>query len=941
MTLENAPSSLSQRHYLENEIFISYSRRDKEFVQRLDAALRASNRNPWVDWEDIQPTEDWWAAIEMGIEGASTFVFIISPDSVASKVCGQEIEHAIRHNKRLVPILHREGFDMQVVHPAISRHNWLFFREADDFDRAFDKLITAIETDLIYAKAHTRLLVRAREWQIKEQDSSFLLRGRDLEEAEQWLTQSATKTPVPTDLHHQYIRASREAEQARQAVEVQLRRMTPQQYRNRQALLSKVKNYWVKGVLENSLQNRVLLELGLEERPDAIAHPWSLTVGTTEQVPKPIPAGVRVVALFDQLGEGRSLLILGEPGSGKTTTLLELTRDLLVRAEQGIDHRIPVVFNLSSWAGGRQTIADWLVAELNAKYQVPKLIGQTWVQEQQLLLLLDGLDEVRSDHRNLCVAALNFFQQQYGAEIVVCSRIKDYEELSKRLNFQTAIYVRSLTSDQIQHYLNHTGSDLAALKTLLEADTALQELAKSPLMLNIMTLAYQGMTATDLPELNLEERRHHLFDTFIDRMFQRRGGDERYSRSQTMAWLIWLAQRMVKNSQSVFLIEGLQPTWLQTELQKRIYQIAVEMLVGLGCGLSMGLFFRVLNFNLSYLLGLKLGLISGLLAGLLIGILRGFYAGEKFGLAAGIIAALIFGFTSVLFGGLQPLNMVIFGLILGIVFHRLAQPTIDPVDTIQWSWQKGSHNFVIATIWGLLAGTFLLLSRWMVRANLTLFCRYTAENLQLWTGSVLVNFLCNPNQSIDLVTIAGLLLLGIFVGLNVALVLAFRKVPEVETRIVPNHGIRRSARNALKLMVLVGPLAGLFSGLVWLLYYCFPSPGQAAHGVANAITSPLIWWIYYGNQPQDGLFFGFSIGLMVGLLAGIVGGSDSGIVCLKHLVLRIILWAKGYMPWNYARFLNHACKRILLQKVGGGYIFIHRLLLEHFAQLQPQDSTRR
>lgn len=107
-------------------------------------------------------------------------------------------------------------------------------------------------------------------------------------------------------------------------MEIRLHRLTPQQYRNRQALLNKVRNYWVKGVLETSLHNRVLIELSLEERPQAIAHPWNLTLETVDEPQKLLPHGTKLIDLFDSIGEGRTLLILGNPGSGKTTTLLEL-----------------------------------------------------------------------------------------------------------------------------------------------------------------------------------------------------------------------------------------------------------------------------------------------------------------------------------------------------------------------------------------------------------------------------------------------------------------------------------------------------------------------------------------------------------------------------------------------------------------------------------------
>lgn len=207
-----------------NALFISYSRKDQVFVKTLDAALRRLNLDPWVDWEDIRKGEKWWNAIQQGIEGANTFVFVLSPDSVASSVCREEIDHAARHNKRFLPIVRREGFDMAHVHPNISSHNWLFFRDTDDFETAFQALQTAIATDLDYINTHTRLLVRAIEWQNKHQNLSYLLRGTDLAEANQWLIKSVDKEPKLTALQAQYIHASREAETAKQKANQKARR---------------------------------------------------------------------------------------------------------------------------------------------------------------------------------------------------------------------------------------------------------------------------------------------------------------------------------------------------------------------------------------------------------------------------------------------------------------------------------------------------------------------------------------------------------------------------------------------------------------------------------------------------------------------------------------------------------------------------------------------
>lgn len=198
------------------DVFISYSRKDQEFVRFLHQALVKSQRDTWVDWEDIPLTADWWEEIKTGIEASDTFIFVISPDSLASKVCGQEVDYAVLNHKRLIPIVRRDGFESAVVPAAVGRHNWLFFRETDDFDQAFSALITALDTDLEYVKFHTRLLMRAREWEAKAKAPDYLLRGEDLDMSETWLAQAVEKSPRPTALQQDYVWRSRQAETQRQ-----------------------------------------------------------------------------------------------------------------------------------------------------------------------------------------------------------------------------------------------------------------------------------------------------------------------------------------------------------------------------------------------------------------------------------------------------------------------------------------------------------------------------------------------------------------------------------------------------------------------------------------------------------------------------------------------------------------------------------------------------
>lgn len=203
-----------------SDVFISYSRSDKAFVQRLFAQLEAEGYDAWVDWDDIAYADDWWHTIEQGIEGADTFVFIMSPASARSKICFDEVEHAAQNNKRIVPVVLTdvdEKADQERLHPALKRHNWLLFRAEDDFEATFATLLETVRRDPQHVQMHTRLLVRAHDWQGDGENASALLRGDALTQAEQWLAQADGKDPAPTTLHHNYIQRSRAHERRRRA----------------------------------------------------------------------------------------------------------------------------------------------------------------------------------------------------------------------------------------------------------------------------------------------------------------------------------------------------------------------------------------------------------------------------------------------------------------------------------------------------------------------------------------------------------------------------------------------------------------------------------------------------------------------------------------------------------------------------------------------------
>ena len=191
-----------------SDLFISYSRNDKAFVKRLHDALERRELEAWVDWEGIPPTAEWLREVYGAIDASQAFVFVLSRASNSSEVCGKELKRALAQNKRLVPIVCEE-LTAESAPEALAKLNWIFLRDEDDFDSGIDTFVESLNTDLDRVKAHTRLLVRAVEWDSRQQHHSLLLRSRDLEEGEKRFVGEADKDPNPTALQLRFVRASR------------------------------------------------------------------------------------------------------------------------------------------------------------------------------------------------------------------------------------------------------------------------------------------------------------------------------------------------------------------------------------------------------------------------------------------------------------------------------------------------------------------------------------------------------------------------------------------------------------------------------------------------------------------------------------------------------------------------------------------------------------
>ncbi|NOH02225.1 MAG: TIR domain-containing protein [Chloroflexi bacterium] len=200
------------------QVFISYSRKNKSFVRKLNAAIDEAGIEAWVDWEGIPFSADWMATINSAIEASDAFVFVITPDSLKSKYCYKELEIALQLNKKIIPVVYHEPERRTKLHPKLSSTNWVFLRpKKDNFREVIPKLVETVLTDLEWVQQHTNLLQRAVQWKQKKENPGYLLGGSSLEEAEQWMAKSTEdeKRQV-TPLQAEYIRACREYASRRQ-----------------------------------------------------------------------------------------------------------------------------------------------------------------------------------------------------------------------------------------------------------------------------------------------------------------------------------------------------------------------------------------------------------------------------------------------------------------------------------------------------------------------------------------------------------------------------------------------------------------------------------------------------------------------------------------------------------------------------------------------------
>jgi GTPase SAR1 family protein len=539
----------------------------------------------------------------------------------------------------------------------------------------------------------------------------------------------------------------------------------------RREMLNLVRNRWITGLLKQILNQNVPLEPGLigvaNESQPSDSTPSLITGGA-----QPFPPESSVVDIFDEYN-GR-LLILGAPGAGKTTLLLKLTNALLERARQSSEAHIPVVFSLSSWAGNHLSLADWMVEQLvGPLYRIPTELAKDWIHRNSIIPLLDGLDTVPAQHRATCIKAINHFGRVFPPIAVSCRENAYYQKIGQTLDLN-ALKVQPLRREEVISYLVRLGPSANGVRQALLDDPHLWNILQldNPLMLDVVTRAYENKSATDLRWAGNFEERREIFKTYVARMFEhrRRSHSERYTATEVTDWLAWLAHQLFQRNIIDFHIERIQPDWLpETKV----------------VGLSIGLVFQQVE-------GLIVGALEGLLMGpalLVIG--YWFFDSSITGLVMASIVSLGGGLLCGFLGGLGLRHFPL----------RSRGATIEPVETVNWSLSAAKNHDLV------LAGLGVVLSLMIGR-----FARPFSYQALVWCPDL--------GCAIGIWLLVCALPLIYWFIVVIRIIRSAMTIGEIQERVVPNQGILNSARNVVRYGSF-GLLLIFISALISWRYYLF------------------------------------------------------------------------------------------------------------------------
>jgi hypothetical protein len=459
----------------------------------------------------------------------------------------------------------------------------------------------------------------------------------------------------------------------------------------------------------------------------------------------------------------------------------------------------------------------------------------------------------------------------------------------------------------VSDYLSHAGPPLAGVRAAVRHDHELAELLTTPLMLSVATLAYAGVPADAIGATgNPEQRRRRLFTDYVHAMLGRPRAALAPPRfqcttDQVHSWLSWLARAMTAHHQSVFYPDRLQLSWLPTRTQRVRAVVAPMVLAGLTAMVA-DLVFALISGDrsgLSYLYGDDFWSWYFMLWWLGFHLVVAMSAyGRRITPASPYRGRALF---------LAVVRLVLGGCAGGLTAWRLMMVQVGE-DLAEHLANVPGAPLVLTGLAGGLAAAAGTAPWWRMLPARRAFRAGVAPGLAAGSAVLFAHQIGLPRylSLVVLVAAAGLA------------VVQLRPVPDL-TPAVPGAAIRRTRDQAVIISLVVTTLT--FS--TWFLGFQLP-------GYQQGITQ--LW------PPFDAL--ATPMFLLAAVAALRLGLADY----LRHQAVCALLRRDDALPRDLLGFLDFADSHVLLRRAGGGYLFVHRLLLDYFAEYpvtptSPQQET--
>jgi hypothetical protein len=357
--------------------------------------------------------------------------------------------------------------------------------------------------------------------------------------------------------------------------------------------------------------------------PEAIPDSLGFLQTRRQTAPTLVSSNVSLLQLYRQK---QSLLVLGEPGAGKTTFLLQLAVQVLSNNESGLE-QMPVIAPVSTWERRKKSmrkgspsdqLLSWLINLFEEIYKIPDSLGLNWLKNGYLILLLDGLDEIKdSSERSSFLVAMNEYVVRYSSNVVLSCRVAEYKAIGLQAKLEQAVIIEPLSPTDVLKFIERQGVAYRDLAESLSHDEELLKLCTSPLFLNMVMFTYPLQLPGQVippPDSQISMRawllRGYVNEQFKQALLREDPGLLPFiglNRQRSIKWLAWLSENLTEHSQADFLLERMRPNWLPkigafiVRLCQTLLLLSIALL-GFHSG-TVGLVFIVILVPVSIFLG--------------------------------------------------------------------------------------------------------------------------------------------------------------------------------------------------------------------------------------------------------------------------------------------------------------------------------------------------